>query len=167
MDVFTELVLACIVGLIAFAPGIGIYIAVPAGAAAGVGVLLGVPLTVVGGVMPLLVVHFAYEQILRIPLARRILSRLSLERHQIQLEKMGFWFILFGMPWIGSWILAVTAKTIRYNPRKLIAPAVASMTLYSILFFVLFKLGIYMFGGVDDETVTRLLTILLALFYKS
>jgi hypothetical protein len=161
VDLSTQFILALIVGLVAFAPGIGIYIAAPAGAAAGVGIGLGVLFTAVGGVLPLFIVHFAYEQIYRIPLARHVLSRLSLEKHQRSLEKVGFWFILIGMPWIGSWILALTAKTIHYNLRKLIPPAIASMTLYSALFFALAKLGINIFKEIDATIVTSTLAFIL------
>lgn len=133
--------------LIGFAPMAEIYIAVPAGLALGLDVVSAVLWSVAGNFAPILLLHLAYDQLVRLPQLRAWLGQLVTDRMQAQVEAGGFWFFLLFTPVLGTWAMGVAVKLLRVPPQRFLLPCFVSITVTGALFGLLGALGIGWLSG--------------------
>ena len=127
--------------LIAFAPLTEIYIAVPTGVAMHLDVVSVVIVSVVGNFAPVLLIHFCYDQLMRIRWLARWLHCMASPKIKTRLESAGFWFYLVMTPILGTWAIGATVKVLQMSPRRFLLPVFLSVVFYGVLLAVLSKLG--------------------------
>jgi uncharacterized membrane protein len=127
---------------VGFFPLAEIYVAVPAALAAGLDPVSVVFWTVFGNFTPVLLIHFFYEQLIRLERIRRWFDKLVSEDLKAKLDRYSLWFILIITPWTGVWVMAVTAKVLKLEHRTLFVATLVSITVYAIALVVLIQSGI-------------------------
>jgi uncharacterized membrane protein len=127
---------------IGFFPLAEIYVAIPAALAAGLDPVSVVFWTVFGNFTPVVLVHYGYEQLIRIDRVRRWFDRLVSDSLAARLERYSLWFVLLVTPWTGVWVMAVTAKVMRMEHRRLFLATLASITIYGVVLVVLIQSGV-------------------------
>jgi hypothetical protein len=132
---------------VGFFPLAEIYVAVPAAMAAGLDDVSVVFWASFGNVTPLFLVHWGYERLRRYERADRLLARFVRERARRLLDRHGAWLVLLLTPWIGVWVVAVTAKALGMGSRRLLLAASASIVAYAVALVVLIRLGLAAAGG--------------------
>lgn len=139
---------AATVWLVGFLPVFELYVAVPTGIALGLDPVSTVLWTVLGNYAPILLIHFFYDQITRLPRVRTYIEWLRSDRFKAQVDRYGGWFVLFVTPWVGVWITAATAKLFHMDGYKMLLYMFISVVGHSIIVALLLELGIAAFRGV-------------------
>jgi uncharacterized membrane protein len=130
---------------VGFFPLAEIYVAVPAALAVGLDHLSTVFWTVFGNFTPLLLIHFGYNNLLRLPRLRRWLESLVSERAKRAIDRYGVWFVLLLTPWTGVWVMGVTAKALRMKGAVLLGAGLISITVYAVALVFLINAGVQVF----------------------
>lgn len=133
--------------LIGFIPFAEIYVAVPAGFAVGLDPLSVVFWSVLGNFLPVVLIHFFHEQLLRLPRLGPWLGRLASPKVKEKLDRHGFWFVVVSAPWIGVWAVAATLKVLNMDARVLLTATFAGVAGYAVVLAGLIMAGIEAFGG--------------------
>lgn len=128
--------------LIAFLPLTGIYIAVPAAVAAGLDNLSVVIWAVFGNYMPIVVIHWLYERLMRIERVRILLRRLVSQQIKVQIDRWGLWFVLLLTPLAGVWLVAITVKSLGMESRRFLLASFVSILGYAIVILIALRFGI-------------------------
>lgn len=128
-----------------FFPLAEIYVAVPAGIAVGLDYVSVVFWSVFGNITPILLIVLFYEQMMRHDRLRRWLSRFSSDKFKARIDKYGTWFVLLVTPWTGVWVMAVTAKALSMDSRRLVIYACISVFVYAVVIVLLIGAGVDMF----------------------
>lgn len=129
-----------------FFPLAEIYVAVPAALAAGLDNLSAVFWTVFGNITPILVIHFGFEALMRSERVNRWLTKLVSDNAKARFDRWGVWFILLATPWVGVWVMGVTAKVMRIEPRRFMIAAFASVTIYAVALVFMLRVGAEVIG---------------------
>jgi uncharacterized membrane protein len=129
------------VWLIGFFPLAEIYVAVPSGFALGLDPVSVVVWSVSGNYLPVLLIHFAYERVLRTPRLGAWLARSNSQRVKRLLDRHGFWFLALATPWIGVWIVAASVKALGMDARPMLLATFAGVLGYAIAIAVLIAGG--------------------------
>ncbi len=127
---------------VGFFPLAEIYVAVPAALAVGLDHFSTVFWSVFGNFTPLLLIHFGYNSLLRLPRLRRWLEGLVSERAKRSIDRYGLWVVLLLTPWTGVWVMGVTAKALRMNGGVLLGAGLISITVYAVALVVLISAGV-------------------------
>jgi uncharacterized membrane protein len=131
-----------------FFPFAEIYVAVPAAVVMGLDPLSAVVWPVLGNWLPVPLILFAYEKVLRVPGLRRWLSP---ERRSARFERLverhGNWLVLVITPWIGIWVVAATARVAGMKPGPLLAYSFLSVLVYAVVIVVGIGLGLEVVGA--------------------
>lgn len=114
-----------------FFPFFEIYVAVPAAIALGLDYVSAVVWSVLGNFTPVLLIVFAYNQLLRIGRVKRWLEGRSSARFERLVNRYGAPFILLITPWIGVWLVAATARALGMARRPLLIYSFVSIALYA------------------------------------
>lgn len=131
-----------------FFPFAEIYVAVPAAVVMGLDPVSAVAWPVAGNWLPVPLILFAYEQLLRVPGLRRwIAPERRSQRFERLVERHGTWLVLVITPWIGIWLVAATARLAGMRPGPLLAYSFLSVLLYAVLIVAAIGLGVEMFGA--------------------
>lgn len=133
--------------LVGFVPFLEVYLAVPAGIAAGLDYFSAVFWSVLGNFAPVLLIAFAYDQLMRIERLKGWLTGRRSERFQRSMDRYGGWAILLATPWVGIWVAAATAQAFGMKRGVLIGFSLASIVVYGILVAVAVALGIEAFAA--------------------
>lgn len=125
-----------------FFPFAEIYVAVPAARLMGLDPVSSVVWPVLGNWLPVPLILYAYEQLLRVPVLGRWLGpeRRS-QRFERLVERHGAWLVVVITPWIGIWLVAATARVAGMSPRPLLLYSALSVVLYAVAIVVLIALG--------------------------
>jgi len=127
---------------VGFFPAFEIYVAVPTGLALGLTLIEAVLWGVAGNFTPILLIHYGYERLKKIPRLARWMARLTSERLQARVNRYGAWFVLFFTPLTGVWVMALTAKALRMDGRRLLWVSLASILVYGTITALLVQLGL-------------------------
>lgn len=125
-----------------FFPLAEIYIAIPAGMAIGLDDLSVIFWAVFGNFTPVLLIHYGYEQLIRIERVRAWFARLVTERVKARVNRYGAAVVLVLTPWVGVWGMALTAKALQMHAGRFALSAFVSITVYAIALVLLINLGI-------------------------
>ena len=129
-----------LVYFIAFLPLLEIYSSVPFGIALGLDYYSTVVLSVIGSYMPVLLLHFGYEQINQIPKAKEWFNKLSSQSLKNWIDNYGIAFVLLITPLIGVWPMAVTMKIFKMNSRFFLIYSFISLVIYAVTMSVIVDL---------------------------
>jgi uncharacterized membrane protein len=127
---------------VGFFPAFEIYVAIPTGLALGLTLLEAVLWGAAGNFTPILLIHFGYERLKKIPRLARWMERLSSERVQARVKRYGAWFVLFFTPLTGVWVMALTAKALHMDGRRLLWVSLASILAYGSITALLVQFGV-------------------------
>lgn len=130
-----------------FFPFFEIYVAVPAAIALGLDYVSAVVWPVLGNFTPVLLIVFAYSQLLRVGRVRRWLEGRTSERFERLINRYGAPFILLITPWIGVWLVAATARALGMARRPLLIYSFISIALYAVLIAAGIGFGVEMATG--------------------
>lgn len=125
-----------------FFPLFEIYIAIPAGIASGLGIGSVLLWAILGNFTPILLISVCYGQLRKIPSIRQWLDNLVSERIKIQVNRYGTWFVLLITPWVGVWVMSVTAKTLGMETKRFLLASFISITVYALITSFLVYTGI-------------------------
>ena len=125
-----------------FFPLAEIYVAIPAAVAVGLDSFSVVFWSVFGNFTPIVLIVAFYERLMQYERPRQWLSRFSSERFKAQIDRYGTWFVLLITPWTSVWVMAVTAKALRMDSRRLLLFAFISVTVYAIGITMLITAGV-------------------------
>ncbi len=128
--------------LVGFTPFLEVYLAVPAGLAAGLGYFSTVLWSVLGNFAPVLLIAFAYDQLMRFERLKGWMTGRRSERVQRSMDRYGGWATLLVTPWVGIWVAAATAQALGMKRSVLIGFSLASIVFYGVLVAVAIALGI-------------------------
>jgi uncharacterized membrane protein len=126
---------------VGFFPLAEIYVAVPVGMAAGLDKGSAVFWSVFGNYTPIVLIHLAYERLVRIKWMRPWLQRFTSETFKARIDRYGTWFVLIITPWTGVWVMAVTAKVFGMAGRPLLVAGFVSLVIYAIALVYLVEYG--------------------------
>lgn len=129
-----------------FFPFFEIYVAVPAAIALGLDYLSAVVWSVLGNFTPVLLIVFAYEQLMRANAVRAWLETRRSARFEGLINRYGTPFILLITPWIGVWVVAATARLLGMDRRALLLYSFISIALYAVAIAVAVAVGIDLFA---------------------
>lgn len=125
-----------------FFPLAEIYVAVPAGMALGLSGLSVVVWSVFGNFLPIVLIHYGYESLMRVAWINRWLSRMASEKAKARMDRYGIWAVLVLTPWTGVWVMAATAKAFGMNGTRLMIAALVSILVYAVVIVGLISLGL-------------------------
>lgn len=125
-----------------FFPLAEIYVAVPVGIATGLDPVSVVFWAVLGNFMPVPLIHYGYEHLLRWAWLRNWLARIQSESLQASVNRYGYWFVLVITPWTGVWVMAVAAKALRLRAPVLFWATFKSIVLYAVAIAALIYAGV-------------------------
>lgn len=145
MDIIEYIGRAAIAVLVGFVPFLEIYLAVPAAIAAGLDYFSAVFWSVLGNFLPVLLLIFAHDRLMRIERLKNWLTGSRSERFQNAVNRYGGWGIIVITPWVGIWIVAATAQALGMKRSVLIGFSLASIIIYAVLIAVAVALGIEAF----------------------
>jgi uncharacterized membrane protein len=140
------------VWFVGFFPLAEIYVAVPAGMAAGLDSASVVVWSVLGNFTPAVLIHFFYDQLNRVERIRRWLSKFTSEKLRDRVNRYGTWILLILTPWTGIWIMAVTAKVLGMDGRRLLIYTFISISIYAVVLAALIALGVDFISGGSETT---------------
>jgi len=143
MDYIFQAVSSWFVG---FFPLAEIYVAIPYAMALGLDDISVIVWCVLGNFTPALLINTIYERLMKIPRINKWFNSLISEKVQDRMNKWGIWFVLFGTPWTGIWIMAVTAKALGMNTKRFLIPAFISILAYAIIIVIVLRAGIATFS---------------------
>ena len=147
MDVIEYIFLAFSAWFLGFFPLTEIYIAIPAAMAMGLDPVSVFFWCVFGNFTPLLLIHFFYEQMSRNEWIQRWLNHFASPKFKQRLDSHGTWFVLLATPWIGVWVIGMTAKLLGMNTRKLLWTSLVSIAVYGIVLVMLIDSGVSLFSA--------------------
>lgn len=130
-----------------FFPFFEIYAAVPASMAVGLDHTSAAFWSVLGNYCPVLLIVFGYERLMRIEKVRNWLARRSSERFQRLVNRYGAWFILLVTPWIGIWVVAVTAQLLGMKRSTLLLYSLISIASYGFAIAFGIEKGLSVFAA--------------------
>jgi uncharacterized membrane protein len=130
-----------------FFPLAEIYVAVPVGIASGLDPVSVVFWSVLGNFMPVPLIHFGYEHMLRRAWLRKWLVRLNTEKVQASVTRHGYWFMLLVTPWTGVWVMAVAAKALHVRASVLFWATFKSIAVYAVAIAALIYAGLDWWTG--------------------
>jgi uncharacterized membrane protein len=133
---------AATVWFLGFFPLFEIYVAIPAGTAMGLGPVSNVFWAVFGNYVPILLIHYGYEQLRRVTRVRDWLDRRSSIRFRHWLDRWGVWCVLVVTPWTGVWIMAATMKSLGMDSARFLLYSFISILIYAVALVALIELGI-------------------------
>jgi uncharacterized membrane protein len=133
------------VWFIGFFPLFEIYIAVSAGIAMGLDYYSTVVWSVTGNYTPILLIHYGYKWLTRIPQVKTWFKRLSSQRLKRWIDIYGIGFVLLVTPWIGVWAMAVTMKVLRMNSKRFLIYSFTSVVAYAVMTAALIYAGVDLF----------------------
>jgi uncharacterized membrane protein len=133
------------VWFLGFFPLAEIYIAVPAGVAAGLDNVSVLFWSVFGNFVPVLLITGLYETLTRNERLRTWLDGLLSEKAEGRINQYGIWFVLVATPFIGVWVMSVTAKFLGMDSRRYVIAAFVSILVYAVGILVLIRLGLAAF----------------------
>jgi uncharacterized membrane protein len=140
------------VWFVGFFPLAEIYVAIPAGMAAGLDSASVVVWSVFGNFTPAVLIHFFYDQLNRVERIRRWLSKLTSEKLRHRVNRYGTWILLILTPWTGIWVMAVTAKVLGMDGRRLLVYTFISISVYAVVLAALIALGVDFVSGGGEST---------------
>lgn len=121
-----------IVWAVAFLPVSELFIAIPTGFALGLDSTSILVSTITGNILPILLIHFGFQQMMRIESVQRWLMRLATPKVQGLATRYGLWLILVGTPLVGVWAIGITAELTAINRRNVFLTALVSICIYSL-----------------------------------
>lgn len=124
-----------------FFPLAEIYVAIPFAMSIGLDAASAVLWTVLGNITPIVLMSLLYDQLTRVAWLRERLGRMVSERFARAVNRYGTGIILLITPWIGVWIVAVTARVIGMRHSRLIVAASLSVVLYAVALAVMLQTG--------------------------
>jgi uncharacterized membrane protein len=133
---------AATVWTVGFVPLTELYIAVPTGMALGLDPVSAVLWTVLGNYAPVLLIHWAYERLRRMPQLAAWFDRLASRRWRERIETGGPLAIILLTPLAGVWATAVTMKALRIDSNGFLLWSFVSVVGFSALTAVLVGLGV-------------------------
>jgi uncharacterized membrane protein len=125
-----------------FFPLAEIYVAVPAAMATGLDIPSVIFWSVLGNYTPVLLIHFLYERLNKIERVRRWLASMVSEKATDTINRYGTPIVLLITPWVGVWIMAVTAKVMGMRSSIFLPTALVSITAYATVLALLIQAGI-------------------------
>ncbi len=146
MTIEEYLIKAAGVWFTGFFPLAEIYVAIPTAIAVGLDSVSVVFWAVFGNFTPIVLIVAFYERLLHYERPRQWLNRFSSERFKRQIDRYGTWFVLLITPWAGVWVMAVTAKALHMDSRRLLLFAFISVTIYAIGITLLINAGVATFS---------------------
>lgn len=130
-----------------FFPMFEIYGAVPASYLLGLGILSSIVWAVYGNIVPVVVIHYGYEYLMRYPRISKWLERLSSEKVQQRMNRYGIWAVLILTPWTGIWAMAITARALGMSVGRLFIFASISVTAYAVVIALTMDVGAQVIAG--------------------
>lgn len=124
-----------------FFPLAEIYVAIPLAMAMGLDDASVFFWTVFGNITPILLISFLYDYLVRVPRIRQWLERLVSERFANTVNRYGIGVVLLITPWVGVWVVSVTARVLGMSQTRLIATASTSVVIYAIALTFLLRTG--------------------------
>jgi uncharacterized membrane protein len=125
-----------------FFPLSEIVVAVPAGMALGLSGLSVVVWSVFGNFLPIVLIHYGYENLKQIEWINGWLEWLASEKAKERMDRYGMWGILVLTPWIGVWAMAATAKAFGMSGHRLMIMALISIVTYAVVIAGFISLGL-------------------------
>ncbi len=130
-----------------FFPMFEIYGAVPASYLLGLGILSSIVWAVYGNIVPVVVIHYGYEYLMRYPRISKWLGRLSSEKVRARMNRYGVWAVLILTPWTGIWAMALTARALGMSVGRLFVFASISVTTYAVVIALTMDVGVQVITG--------------------
>ncbi len=124
-----------------FFPLAEIYVAIPAGLATGLDDVSVILWAVLGNFLPVLVIHYGYDSFIQPSRFGRWLEGRVNDKTKDRINKYGVGFVLVLTPWVGVWLMAVTAKLVNMHITRLAVAAGISITLYAVVLTILIRTG--------------------------
>lgn len=137
---------AATVWFVGFFPLFEIYVAVPLAVGMGLDFVSAVFWSVTGNFTPVLLVHFGYDALMRIPRVNAWLGRLTSERLQRWLNRYGTWALLVVTPWTGVWVMTATVRVLGMSPARVLTFSFVSIAVYAIGIAALLYAGVDLFS---------------------
>lgn len=131
---------------IGFFPLAEIYVAVPIAIAAGLDPMSAIFWSVFGNYTPIVLIHWGYERLRRIPWAQPWIERFTSRKFKNQIDRYGTWFVLLITPWTGVWVMGVTAKVLGMPGRPLLVAGFISLVIYAIVIAYALAYGLNLQG---------------------
>ena len=128
-----------------FFPLAEIYVAVPAAMASGLGNISVIWWTVLGNYTPILLITWLYDWLIQNERINRWFEGLISEKVKVHVNRWGIWFVLFGTPWTGVWVMAVTIKTLGMNNQRFLLTSFISILVHAIAILYLIQAGVSIF----------------------
>jgi uncharacterized membrane protein len=124
-----------------FFPLAEIYVAIPFAMSIGLDTASAVLWAVLGNITPIVLMSLLYDRLARVAWLRERLRRMVSERFAQAVNRYGTGIILLITPWIGVWIVAVTARVMGMRHSRLIAAASLSVVLYAVALALMLQTG--------------------------
>ncbi|MFQ3647337.1 MAG: small multi-drug export protein [Anaerolineae bacterium] len=124
-----------------FFPLAEIYVAIPFAMSIGLDAVSAALWAALGNITPIILMSLLYDRLTRVAWLRERLERMVSERFAKAVNRYGTGIILLITPWIGVWIVAVTARVMGMRHTRLIAAASLSVTLYAVALAVMLQTG--------------------------
>ena len=141
-QVFEYLAQGLIVWFVGFFPLAEIYVAIPSAMALGLDKLSIFFWAVSGNFTPVIVVNALFQTMRSYQRVDDWLNRFASERVKKYVNQYGVWFVLFGTPWTGVWVMSVTAKSLGMSSDRLLIFSIISLCVYTVIIFVLIDFGV-------------------------
>lgn len=124
-----------------FFPLTEIYFAVPAGLATGLDDLSVIFWAVFGNVLPIILIHYGHDSFIRPSRFGQWLERNVSDGVKAKISKYGIFFVLVITPWIGVWLMSVTAKLMGMSFKRFAPAAFISIMIYAIFIIWMIRTG--------------------------
>jgi uncharacterized membrane protein len=128
--------------VLGFAPFVEIYLAIPAAVAMGLDYASAAIWCAVGNFLPVPMIVYFHETLMRVRTVGPWLQRLSTGRARRILNRHGPVFLIFATPWISVWPVAAAAATLGMNRRKVMFYIFISVFGHAIVLSALIALGV-------------------------
>ncbi|MCC5878002.1 MAG: small multi-drug export protein [Candidatus Sumerlaeia bacterium] len=132
---------------VGFFPFAEIYVAVPAGFALGLDPASVIVWSIVGNFLPVLLIQWFHDVLLRIPRFGPWLGGLASEKVKDRLDRHGFWFVVLATPWIGVWVVAAVLRLLDMDPRKAVLSILIGVVGYAVVIAGLIMAGVELASG--------------------
>lgn len=134
------------VAFLGFFPLFEVFVAIPAGVGMGLNYLGVFLASVAGNFLPVFFIELAYEKMSHFRGFYKWLNREPSEGLQNNLNRYGFWYILFITPWTGVWLMAIAARLLKMPRKVLWWGTLSSLIIYGLAILALIQLGVDIFG---------------------
>jgi hypothetical protein len=129
-----------------FFPLTEIYIAVPAGMATGLDDVSVIIWAVLGNILPIAIIHYGYDGFIRTSRFGQWLESHVGDTTKARINRYGMGVVLVMTPWVGVWLMAVTAKLANMRIHRFAIAAIVSIMCYAVAITLLIRTGASMFG---------------------